>query len=97
MPTLKMSNAKDQELVKRENRQFELEKKAKLDEAIKKVDKYQQNLNKAYAFLCEKCSCAMQNKTLGQNDFDSEIYNNPIKLLIKIAIKQHSLNFQDSR
>ena len=40
MPTLKMSIAKDQELVKRENRQFELEYKAKLDEAIKRVDKY---------------------------------------------------------
>ena len=35
MPTLKMSISEDQELVKRENRQFEVEYKAKLDEAIK--------------------------------------------------------------
>ena len=41
MPTLKMSIVQDPEMVKRENRQFELEYKAKLDEAIKRVDKYQ--------------------------------------------------------
>ena len=91
----KISNAEDQELVKRENRQFELEYKAKLGEAIKRVDKYQQNLYKAYAFLWEKCSRAMLHKILGQNDFDTEIYNDPIKLLI--LIKHHSLNFQGSR
>ena len=93
MQTLKMSIAKDQELVKRENRQFELEYKAKLDEVIKLVDKYQQNMYKAYAFQWEKCGRAMQNKIVGQSDFDTEIYNNPIKLLI--AKKEHSLNFQD--
>ena len=65
MPTLKMSITKDKELVKRENRQFELEYKAKLDEAIKQVDKYQQNLYKAYTFLWEKCSYIMQNKIAG--------------------------------
>ena len=65
MPTLKMSISNNQELVKRQNRQFELEYKAKLDEAIKQVDKYQQNMYKAYAFLWEKCSCTMQNKIAG--------------------------------
>ena len=35
----------------------------------------------------------MQNKIVGQSDFDTEISNNPIKLLI--TIKEHSLNFQD--
>ena len=95
MPTLKMNIAEDQELVKRENRQFKLEYKAKLDEAIKRADTYQQNMYMAYKFLWEKCSCAMQNKIVGQSDFNTKIYNNPIKLLI--ATKEHSLNFQDSR
>ena len=35
----------------------------------------------------------MQNKIVGQSDFDTKRYNNLIKLLI--AIKEHSLNFQD--
>ena len=34
-------------------------------------------------------------KLAGQSDFDTDIYNNAIKLLI--AIKEHSLNFQYSR
>ena len=95
MPTLKMSNSNDKEIKMRENRQFELEYKAKLDESIKRVDKYQQNIYKSYAFLWEKCSRALQNKLLGRKDFDTKIYNDPIQLLT--AIKEHSLNFQESR
>ena len=90
MPILKMSNANNKSIKMRENRQYELEYKAKLDKAIKRLDKYQQNLYKAYAFLWEKCSRAMQNKLLGRKDFDTKIYNDPIKLLI--AIKEHSLS-----
>ena len=95
MPTLKMSIMEEQELVKRQNRQFKLEYKAKLDEAIKEVDKYQQNMYKAYAFLWGKCSCATQNKIASWSDFNTKIYDNPIKLTI--AIKENSLNFQDSQ
>ena len=90
-----MSNASNESIKTRENRQYELEYKTKLDKAIKRVDKYQQNLYKAYAFLWGKCSRAMQNKLLGRKDFNTKIYNDPIKLLI--AIKEHSLNFQESR
>ena len=95
MPELKMSNETDEAIKTKENRQYELEYKAKLDKAIMRVDKYQQNLYKAYAFLWEKCSSAMQNKIMGRKDFDTNIYNDPIKLLK--AIKEHSLNFQESK
>ena len=44
MLILKMSNAIDPSIVTRENKQFELEYKAMLDEAIKRVDKYNQNM-----------------------------------------------------
>ena len=37
----------------------------------------------------------MQNKITGRNDFEEKIFNNPINLLI--AIKKHSLNYQESR
>ena len=47
----KMSTATEEEIRTRENRQYELEYKAKLDEAIRRVTKYQQNIYKAYAFL----------------------------------------------
>ena len=37
----------------------------------------------------------MQNKITGQHDFERKIFNNPINLLI--AIKERSLNFEESR
>jgi len=36
----------------------------------------------------------MQNRLAARADFESDIYNDPIKLLI--AIKEHSLNYQES-
>ena len=93
MPTLKMSTATEIEILTRDNKQFELEYKARLEQAMKRVGHYIQNLYKAYAFLWEKCSRAMQNEITGRKEYETEIYNNPIKLLQ--AIKQHSLNDQD--
>ena len=95
MPKLKSSTSQDENIAKVENRQYEFEYKALLDEAIKRKEKYNQNLYKAYAFLWEKCTRAMQNKITGRNDFEQKIFNNPINLLI--AIKEHSLNYQESR
>ena len=37
----------------------------------------------------------MQNKLAARSDFESDIINNPINLLE--AIKEHSLNFQETR
>ena len=37
----------------------------------------------------------MQNKIAGRSDFDTKIFDDPVKLLI--AIKEYSLNFQESR
>ena len=37
----------------------------------------------------------MQNKIAGRSNFDTKIFNDSVKLLI--AIKEHSLNFQESR
>ena len=73
MPTLKISNSEDEHTMKLENWQNKLEYNILLDKAIKRKDKYSQNLCKAYAFLWEKCSCAMQNKITG---LDQMILNN---------------------
>ena len=37
----------------------------------------------------------MQNKITGRRDFEEKIFNDPINLLK--AIKEHSLNYQESR
>ena len=49
---------------------------------------------KTFAFLCEKCTKGMQNK-IASKDFETRIYNHPINLLK--SIKEHSLNYQETR
>ena len=78
-PSLTASKAEDEDIAKLENRQFEIEFKASLDESIKRVTTYKQNIYKAYAFLWGKCTKSMQNKISSRKDFEQEIYNNPIK------------------
>ena len=50
MPKIKMSKSDDEDTMIIENRQYELQCKALLDEAIKSTDKYSQSLYKAYAY-----------------------------------------------
>ena len=65
---------------------------AVLDEALKWIRMYNDNLFKAYVHKWERCAKAMQNKLLAQSDYEDEIFNNPI---LK-AIKEHALNHQES-
>ena len=61
-PKLADSNSTEQKERENENKQNELEFKANLQEYIKRVTIYEENLFKAYAFLWEKCTKGMQNK-----------------------------------
>ena len=94
-PKLTTSKSDNDNIAKIENRQFEIEFKAKLDESMKRTTTYEQNIYKAYAFLWEKCAKNMQNKISSRRDFEDTIYNDPIALLK--AIKEHSLNYQETR
>ena len=94
-PTLKASTKTDPEAKKTEERQFELKYKAELDKAMRRMEKYEYNLFKAYAELWERCSKSMKSKIEARTDYDSDTCNNPIKLLE--AIKEHSLNYEETR
>ena len=94
-PKLEASKSQNENIAKIENKQFEIEFKARLDESMKRTTIYEQNIYKAYAFLWEKCTKSMQNKISSRRDFEEQIYNNPISLLR--AIKEHSLNYQETR
>ena len=94
-PILVMSTDTDVDVAKRENRQFELEHKAEYDEYMKRKREYEQNNYKAYAEIWERCNKAMRSKIEARKNFESEVYNNPIKLLE--AIKEHALNYEESR
>ena len=95
MPKLKGSNAEDEEVKLLENAQNQIKYKTLLDQAVERKNKYNENMHKAYEFLWEKCSRAMQNKIAGRRDFEEKILNDPINILK--AIKEHSLNYQESR
>jgi hypothetical protein len=56
---------------------------------------YQENLFKAYALIWERCNKAMQNKILARSDYETMLYNDPIELLK--AVKEHALNYQETR
>ena len=65
------------------------------DNYIKRRDIYEENEYKAYAEFWEHCNNALKAKIESQADFESGIYNNPIKLLE--CIKEHSLSYEESR
>ena len=92
---LKLSIDDDVEIKERENKQYEIEYKAELDEALKRKRQYMENMYKAYTLLWEHCAKAMQNKLMSRSDDESKIYNDPITLLK--AIKEHLLNYQETR
>jgi hypothetical protein len=94
-PTLQLSAAIEDTKIKQENRQHELEYKANLDEFMRRKRSYDDNLFKAYALIWERCAKAMQNKIMARSNFENEIYNDPIKLLN--AVKEHALNYQETR
>lgn len=94
-PTLKVSASTDATIKLREDCQFEMEFKAEFDEWMKRKQEYEENLFKAYGFLWEHCNKAMQNRLSERTDFESSVYNDPIKLLK--AIKEHSLNVKETR
>ena len=94
-PTLKSSTSSDTDIIAREDKQFVMEYKAELDEAMRRKRTYEDNMFKAYALLWERCNKAMQDKIASRSDYDSLVYNDPIQLLR--AIKEHSLNYQDTR
>jgi hypothetical protein len=79
----------------REDKQFVMEYKAELDGSMRRKRTYQYNTFKAYALLWERFAKAMQNTIVSRSDYESVVYNDPISLLR--AIKEHSLNYQETR
>jgi hypothetical protein len=95
MPKLKGSTKKDDAAKETENRQFKMEYKAMLSEALHRICIYDDNLVKLYALIWERCNTAMQSRLEQRTDYESTIYNDPIELLQ--AIKEHALNYQETR
>jgi hypothetical protein len=100
-PTLQTSSSKDDDINAAENKQFEIELKAEFDGFMKRKQRLETNMSKAYAFLWEQCSKAIQSKIKARFNYDKKdssgdmIKNHQINLLV--AIKHHALSFQELR
>ncbi len=66
-----------------------------MSEALHRIRIYDDNLVKSYALIWERCNTAMQSCLEQRKDFKTSIYNDPIELLK--AIKEHALNYQETR
>jgi hypothetical protein len=95
MPTLRASSDTDSTVQALENKQYEMEYKAKLSKALHRTGIYDDNLVKSYALIWERCNTTMQSRLEQRIDYKTTIYNDPIKLLK--AIKEHALNYQETR
>jgi len=78
-----------------EEKQFEIDYNKKSERFIIRKEQYQKNKDKAYAFLWERCATSMQNKIQMLSTFESDIEDDPIKLLEQIKI--HAMSFQEDK
>jgi hypothetical protein len=98
MPVLKFSEKDaDDPLAIGENCSLKLIFQKELKEYLDQKKQYKNNKNQVYALFFERCSRSMQQKIQALSNFDTEIEDNPIKLLQ--AIKQHQapLDYQDNK
>ena len=94
-PNLQISTSSDADEKKREDKQYEMDYKAEYDEFMKRKRALEENGYKAYAEIWARCNKAMQSKIESRRDYESGIYNKPIKLIE--AIKEHALNYEETR
>jgi hypothetical protein len=94
-PKLQVSSNKDAAQRDAENRQYEIEFKEDFAQYKRREEAYLKNQSKAFAFLIEHCSKGMKEKIQSRSDYNVNIKNKPRELLK--AIKQHALNFEESR
>ena len=78
-----------------ENEQFLEEWKIEYQAYNERVNRYRTNKEQAYGLLWDQCSSAMKSKILARKDYENDIENNLIKLLM--AIKQHALSYESSQ
>jgi hypothetical protein len=82
-----MSVDADADVKQQEDKQFEMEHKAELDQAMKHRRAFEDNTFKAHALSWERCNKAVQNKIASRSDHESSVFNDPVALLQ--ATKEH--------
>jgi len=94
-PELEISQATDEDEKKIEDKKNDAKYSKLMDVYIKRLELFEDNLISIYGLLWERCSKNLQNKIMECQDFENDIYSDPIKLMH--AIKEHALNYQDTK
>jgi hypothetical protein len=94
VPDLQKSTNMDPAAKAKDDEEFKMLWKAKLDEYMRRKCTYKNNRVKAYVLLWQCCTKGMKNKIKSRTNFKGTILQNPIKLLK--AIKEHLQNYQEN-
>ena len=94
-PKMQVSVNKDDKKREAEDKQYEIEFTEHFARYNRRVEAYSLNQSKAFSFLIEHCSKGMKEKIQARSDYVTKIKNKPRELLK--AIKQHALNFEETR
>ena len=78
-----------------EQKQYQLKYQQQLSSYTEKIETYNNNRERAYGLLWNRCNKAMQSKLENRSEFESKIKGNPIELLK--AIKEHAMRFQETK
>jgi len=96
-PTLQVSTESDPITASRESKQYEMKYKADSDKRIKRIRTYNQNKIKAYALQWKRCAKLLQNKISARNDYETKIYDNPVKSNLLKVIREHAMEHQETK
>jgi hypothetical protein len=94
-PEVKASTNADPLVAEVENNLYQIKYKSATDIVARRVRAYNVNEGRAYGIVWARCAKAMQNKIASRTDYENVVYDDPIELMR--AIKEHSLNFQETR
>ena len=94
-PKLEISTETDLDKKKIMDIELQMKYKAQLDSTIKRETTFESNKTKAYSLIWKRCTLLMQGQLEQRNNFEKDIYNNPINLIN--VIKEQMLNFQDTK
>ena len=95
LPKIKESQELEPEKAEAENARFEWLYREQMKIYMKREEIYEKNLKKAYSFLYGQCAKNMQETLESRDDYESEIYGDPFKLLE--AIRQEALSFSKNK
>ena len=94
-PVARVSTKSDDAAKAAENQQFLKQYEVEYTKFFERKEQYASNKVKATALLWGQCNSTMRSKIQSRTNYETDIKDNPIKLLQ--AIKEHALNYESTQ